>query len=91
MAIISKGRVLASGDPADALRKMQGKIWRRRVDKDDLEIVQREHAVISTKLVAGKTVVHVYSEEQPAGFESYPATLEDVYFSTLERSKAEAA
>ena len=87
MAIISKGRVLASGDPADALRDMQGKIWRRRVAKEDLPAVQREHAVISTKLVAGKTVVHVFSAEQPAGFEPYPPSLEDVYFSTLERSK----
>jgi hypothetical protein len=39
--------------------------------------------VISTKLVGGKTVVHVFSETQPEGFEPVPASLEDVYFSTL--------
>src|SRR4026208_488046 len=27
MAIISRGRVLAQGDPADALRDVEGKIW----------------------------------------------------------------
>jgi ABC-2 type transport system ATP-binding protein len=91
MAIISKGRVLAQGDPADALRDVQGKIWQRRVSRDDLEAVQREHAVISTKLAAGKTVVHVYSEEQPLGFDPVPASLEDVYFSTLERARGAAA
>jgi len=53
--------------------------------------VQKEHAVISTKLVAGQTVVHVFSEEQPSGFEPVTASLEDVYFSTLERSKEVAA
>jgi len=87
MAIISQGRVLAEGDPADAMRDVEGKIWRRRITKDDLAVVQREHAVISTKLVAGKTIVHVFSETQPSGFEPVPVSLEDVYFSTLERAK----
>ncbi len=91
MAIISHGRVLAEGDPADAMRNVEGKIWRRKIAKGDLDAVQREHAVISTKLVAGKTVVHVFSDDQPSGFEPVPASLEDVYFSTLERSKEVAA
>jgi ABC-type multidrug transport system ATPase subunit len=91
MAIISKGRLLAQGDPADALRDVEGKIWRRRVAKGDLALLQQEHAVISTKLVSGKTVVHVYSESQPSGFEPVPASLEDVYFSTLQRAEERAA
>ena len=91
MAIISHGRVLAEGDPMAALRDVEGKIWRRKVDKGELGALQQEHAVISTKLVAGKTVVHVFSETQPDGFEPVQAGLEDVYFSTLERAKSEAA
>ena len=93
MAIISHGRVLAEGDPSEAMRDVEGKIWRRRVSKDDLAAIQTEHAVISTKLVAGRTVVHVFSETRPEGFEPVPASLEDVYFSTLHHSdqKAEEA
>jgi ABC-type multidrug transport system ATPase subunit len=92
MAIISEGRVLAEGDPMAALQQVEGKIWRRKVEKGDLAAVHQEHSVISTKLVAGKTVVHVFSDEQPGGFEPVvPASLEDVYFSTLERAKSEAA
>jgi ABC-2 type transport system ATP-binding protein len=91
MAIISHGRVLAEGDPMEAMRDVEGKIWRRKIAKGDLAAVQQEHAVISTKLVAGQTVVHVFSEEQPGGFEPVNASLEDVYFSTLERSKEVAA
>ena len=91
MAIISKGRVLATGDPAEALSDVQGKIWRRRVAKGDLAALQKEYAVISTKLVGGKQVVHVFSEQQPLGFEPVNASLEDVYFSTLERAKEVAA
>jgi ABC-2 type transport system ATP-binding protein len=90
MAIISHGRVLAEGDPADAMRDIGGKIWRRVVSKGDLAMIQSEHAVISTRLAAGRTVVHVFSEEQPAGFEPVEASLEDVYFSTLNRAEAAA-
>jgi hypothetical protein len=40
--------------------------------------------VISTKLLAGRTVVHVYSETPPgADFELVEPDLEDVYFSTM--------
>jgi len=89
MAIISHGRVLMTGDPADAVRTLEGKIWRRLVPRSDLESFQREHEVISTKLVAGRTVVHVFSEASPGqGFEPVSGSLEDVYFSTLHQAEA---
>jgi len=91
MAIISHGRVLTEGDPMKALSDVEGKIWRRVIAKGDLAAVRQEHAVISTKLVGGKTVVHVFSDEHPSGFEPVAASLEDVYFSTIERSRSEAA
>jgi hypothetical protein len=91
MAIISQGRVLAEAEPAEAMRTVEGKIWRRIVSKEQLAAFQREHAVISTRLVAGKTVVHVYSEDQPEGFLPVAASLEDVYFSTLHHATDEVA
>jgi ABC-2 type transport system ATP-binding protein len=91
MAIISHGRVLAEGEPAEAMRNVEGKIWKRIVSKDQLEAFQKEHAVISTRLVGGKTVVHVFSETQPEGFLPVAASLEDVYFSTLHHAEEAAA
>ncbi|HEX2833432.1 MAG TPA: ABC transporter ATP-binding protein [Thermoanaerobaculia bacterium] len=91
MAIISHGQVLAECDPAEALRDVDGKIWRRTIGKGELTAIQSEHAVISTRLVAGKTVVHVFSDTQPAGFSPVNASLEDVYFSTIRKSGAKAA
>ena len=88
MAIISHGRVLAEGEPMRAMSDIDGKIWRRVIDKQQLALIQGEHAVISTRLVGGRTVVHVFSEEQPEGFEAVNASLEDVYFSTLHRAAA---
>jgi ABC-type multidrug transport system ATPase subunit len=91
MAIISQGRVLAEGEPAEAMRNVEGKIWRRIVSKEQLAAFQKDFAVISTRLVGGKTVVHVFSEEQPEGFLPVPASLEDVYFSTLHHATSEVA
>jgi ABC-2 type transport system ATP-binding protein len=91
MAIISGGRVLVEGDPGESMRQVEGKIWRRIIPKDQLAAYQSEYAVISTKLVAGKTVVNVFSETQPEGFEPVPASLEDVYFSTLHHAEEKAA
>jgi ABC-type multidrug transport system ATPase subunit len=91
MAIISNGRVLADGDPADAMRRVEGKIWRRVVSREQLAEFEQEHAVISTRLVSGKTVVHVFSDTPPEGFLPVSASLEDVYFSTLHRADEAAA
>jgi ABC-2 type transport system ATP-binding protein len=84
MAIISHGRVLMTGDPAEAIGAIGGRIWQRAVPRNELEGYQRDHAVISSRLVAGRTVIHVYSEMSPGEtFEPVSASLEDVYFSTL--------
>ena len=88
MAIISHGRVLTEGEPAAAMGAIEGKIWKRTIEKANLVEVETQYEVISTRLVAGKTVVHVFSEKQPSGFEPVDASLEDVYFSTLHRAKA---
>jgi ABC-type multidrug transport system ATPase subunit len=90
MAIISGGRVLMQGEPLEAIRKLEGKIWRRVIAKSELDAFQQEHAVISTKLVAGRTVIHVFSETQPdPSFETVSTSLEDVYFSTTRKVAAE--
>ena len=88
MAIISHGRVLAEGEPSRRIATMEGKIWQRVIAKGELPLLQNDHAVISTRLTAGKTVVHVFSEERPAGFEAVHPSLEDVYFSTLHSAEA---
>jgi len=81
MAIISGGRVLMSGDPQDAVRELKDKVWRRVIAKHELDDFQSRYTVISTKLVAGRTVIHTVSDAQPdPTFEPINASLEDVYF-----------
>ncbi|MDB5197920.1 MAG: multidrug transporter ATPase [Flaviaesturariibacter sp.] len=84
MAIIRKGQILLEAEPMRAVKDLAGKIWRRIVSKSALPAIEQQFAVISTKLLAGQTVVHVYSEHHPGnGFERIEADLEDVYFCTM--------
>jgi len=81
MAIINQGEVILSGDPSRVLEDVRGRIWRRSVAKPDLPAMQQRFDVISTRLVAGMPVVHVYSETDPGeGFMPVEPDLEDVYF-----------
>ena len=84
MAIIDRGEILLEAEPLHAVEELRGRIWRRIVAKDELPAVEREHAVISTKLLAGRTVVRVFGDAAPGpGFEHAEPDLEDVYFSTM--------
>ncbi|HEY0744790.1 MAG TPA: ABC transporter ATP-binding protein [Chryseosolibacter sp.] len=84
MAIINKGQILKEAEPLKAVKEMHGRIWRRVIDKSLLPAIEREHRIISTKLLGGRTVIHAYSEEHPgSGFELVEPDLEDVYFATM--------
>jgi ABC-type multidrug transport system ATPase subunit len=84
MAIIDQGEILLEAEPQRAVHNLRGRIWRRVIAKADLPALERAHAVISTKLLAGRTVVRVYGESEPApGFAAVEPDLEDVYFSAM--------
>ena len=84
MAIINKGRILLEAEPLRAVETMQGRVWERVVTKDELPSIEREHDLLSTKLLAGRTVVRVRSEAQPSpAFRAVEPDLQDVYFSAI--------
>lgn len=86
MAIIDRGEILLEAEPLRAVGALQGRIWRQVIEKGALAEMERAHKVISTKLLAGRTVVHIHSETSPgAEFEPVEADLEDVYFCTMAR------
>ena len=86
MAIIDRGEILLEAEPLRSVAELRGRIWRRIVSRDELAEVERRHAVISTRLLAGRTVVHVYGDASPgADFEPVEPGLEDVYFSVMGR------
>ena len=84
MAIIDKGRILLEAEPLRVVSAMDGRVWERFVTKDELPTVEREHDVLSTKLLSGRTVVRVFSETRPSpAFHRAEPDLQDVYFRTI--------
>ncbi len=92
MAIITQGQVRLTGEPREAIRSLDGRIWRKTVDKAALPALIQQHAVLSTRLVGGQPVVHVLADSVPEeGFAAVPANLEDVYFGELRKAALVAA
>jgi ABC-2 type transport system ATP-binding protein len=84
MAIISDGEIVLEAEPLRAIEELKGRIWRTLVPKDELPAVEREHAVIATKMLGGRMFAHVYAETSPVGeFEPVEPDLKDVYFSAM--------
>jgi ABC-type multidrug transport system ATPase subunit len=83
MAIIDKGRIVLEGEPLESIRALEGRVWRRLVDKADLAAETSAHRVISTKLFAGRVVVRALADARPGGYDPVEPDLEDVYFTAL--------
>jgi ABC-type multidrug transport system ATPase subunit len=91
MAIIAGGRLLQSGEPAESLRALDGRVWRRAVATASIEEYKSRFVVLSTRLTGGKTILHVLADAKPEeGFEAVAPDLEDVYFGQL-RAAANSA
>lgn len=84
MAIIDKGELLICGNPEQFIDEINGKIWKKIIDKNELSDYQSKYTIISTQLQANKLCVKVFSNENPNnGFMQSVSDLEDVYFTTL--------
>ena len=85
MAIINKGRVLYEGAPDQAVHGVEGRIWQKSITKAEIKDYEARYRLISSKLVAGRPLVHVFSDADPGeGFLPARANLEDVFFSRIQ-------
>jgi ABC-type multidrug transport system ATPase subunit len=81
MAIIHQGQVVYSGSPVQAEQNLQGTVWQKSISRQELEEHRRRFRVISTKLVAGRPLIHVLSPSAPdTDFSPVEPDLEDVFF-----------
>lgn len=84
MAIISKGKIVRHGAPNDLIAELKGKVWRAFIAKSELDQAKAQFNVILSRLVGGRTLIHVVSDTNPGqGFEPVTPDLEDVYFTAL--------
>ena len=92
MAVLAGGRIQLDGAPSELIAKSRGSIWAKTIERDSLEDVKSAYEVVSTRLFAGKTIVHILSDKDPGnGFAPVEGGLEDVYLSTLTRSRRTTA
>ncbi|HEX3819223.1 MAG TPA: ABC transporter ATP-binding protein [Candidatus Sulfotelmatobacter sp.] len=84
MAIIHEGRVRVAGNPAALVAEMNGKVWTKSIAHEDVASYRERFKLISMRLFAGQTLVHVLSDQPPEnGFEQTAPDLEDLYFATI--------
>lgn len=88
MAVLASGQIILEGNPVEVTNQLNGQIWRKAVAQADVSSVEEQYNVISKRLFAGQTIVHVMADNAPLGFEAAPANLEDVYFSTLNKHRS---
>jgi len=84
MAIMNNGKVMLDGNPIKLVNEIEGKIFKKNIDKVELEYYKQEYTVIADRLFLGKPVIYVYADEDPrSGFVPVPASLDDVYFTQI--------
>ncbi|MDC0160567.1 ABC transporter ATP-binding protein [Gemmatimonadales bacterium] len=89
MAIIDNGQVVLDGDPRSVLDEARGRIWRKRIPREQMAAYAETHSIISTRLSGGQPLIHVWTELDPGdGFEQVEPALEDVYFHRVSAGKS---
>ncbi len=89
MAILAGGQIRLEGSPIDLINGLKGRVWKKTIERDQLEDYKKKYNLISQRLFAGKTVIHIAADSDPGdGFEAVNGGLEDLYFLTLGQKKA---
>jgi ABC-type multidrug transport system ATPase subunit len=84
MAVFNEGSVVVQGHPQELSNTLNGKVYRKNINKEDTEKYQSEYTVLSTYLRSGNFNVNVYSDTHPGeGFEPVNNDLEDFYFYSI--------
>jgi len=84
MAIMNLGKMVYQGTPQNVIAELNGKVWQKIIERNEISEYQGNFTVISDKMVAGKPLIHILSDSNPGnGFECVTPGLEDVFFSKI--------
>lgn len=87
MAIMNLGQIVYQGAPQNAIDELQGRVYQRIVNREELQDYASEYSIISNKMVGGQPLIHIFSDTDPgSGFEPVKPNLEDVFFSKINTS-----
>ncbi len=84
MAIMGEGKIVVRGAPENLIAKLDNRVWRRKVEKEAVDVLKQHHDVLSTRLLMGGVVVSILADGSPGkGFKQAEPNLEDAYFAHL--------
>lgn len=86
MAIIDRGTLLYRNSPKRGIEELDGRIWKRTIEKEELNRFESEYKVLSNGFNEDNSMfVRVYSDETLADFTPTKADLDDLYFVTIKQ------
>ncbi len=90
MAILNGGKILSQATPREMTAALSDKVWTITVERDKIDELQRDFHVISSAYNEDNMLnVRVYGDLSPGdAFTKATPTLEDVYFTTLNRNES---
>ncbi len=84
MAIMGNGEIVVRDAPENLIESVEGRVWRKKIEKSELEAVKADLPFLSSRYLMGGVIVSVLSDEKPGpGFENEKVKLEDAYFAHL--------
>ncbi|MAB48796.1 MAG: multidrug ABC transporter ATP-binding protein [Flavobacteriaceae bacterium] len=88
MTIMNRGRILKTGKPKELIKELEGKVWSKFIENDELESYQSNLKVISQQLIERQLQITVFAATQPEGFSQVDPILEHVYFNVLSQNNS---
>ncbi|WP_298763775.1 ABC transporter ATP-binding protein [uncultured Polaribacter sp.] len=89
MAVLNGGKILKHTTPQKATQELEGKIFKKAIDKEDLEQHMQLYTVLSRSFNADNTLnIRVHAQEKPSEeFAEVQPQLDDVYFIALKQDE----
>jgi ABC-type multidrug transport system ATPase subunit len=86
MALMNKGELAFLGSPQEMLKEAEGKVWRIKINGDELPLIDKKYPVISTiPSGIGWEVQVVADEIENYNAEPFPPNLEHAYVYYMEK------
>ncbi|MFY9242135.1 MAG: ABC transporter ATP-binding protein [Polaribacter sp.] len=89
MAILNGGKILNHTTPQNATKELEGTIWRKVINRDDLEENEKMFSILSSNYNQDNTLnIRVHADVQPSeDFVAVTPQLDDVYFIALKQDE----
>jgi ABC-type multidrug transport system ATPase subunit len=89
MAILNGGRILKHTTPQEATKEIEGTIWQKTIERDELEENESKFSILSSNYNQDNTLnLRVHSAEKPSEeFIAVTPQLDDVYFIALKQDE----